>query len=413
MIALLPRRTPRGALFTGNPPLQSRTMTAPTTPTLPGTAFPCQRCGMVLFAGNLVCPNCGALVHAQRLTDLAIEAQREEQTNALRAAMIWREALPLLPPDSRQYQTIVQRIGMLTSNLAPTPSTRTPMTPTPTPPPTPGWSAIPIPSAPPPAAARSAPRNDPLPLAIAKTGGSMLISIVIYAWLFGQQRGLDFGIKFATGFVVLMLVHELGHSLAMRYFRLSASPPIFIPFLGAAVNMRELPRDALEEAVVALAGPVAGAIATGVAYFLYLQTGSLLMLRVAEFSFLLNLLNMLPIPPLDGGRVTAALGPWVWIVGLFGLALYMGYDWFARGRFNFILVLLVLFAWPRIAATLAARRAGAGGGAGTTAAKYFDIGRGPKWAIGIAYLVLSALLAAMYFLCRWESSHRFGSGWIG
>ncbi|MEA2734410.1 MAG: hypothetical protein QOE14_861, partial [Humisphaera sp.] len=70
---------------------------------------------MVLFQGNLTCPNCGALVYAQQLTDLARDAQREEQTNPIRAAMIWQQALPLLPPESKQYQTIAQRIGMLTS----------------------------------------------------------------------------------------------------------------------------------------------------------------------------------------------------------------------------------------------------------------------------------------------------------
>src|SRR5687767_5506853 len=89
--------------------------------TATSTAFPCQRCGMVLFPGNLVCPNCSALVYAKELTDLSLEAHREEQSNPIRAAMIWRQALPLLPPDSKQYQTIVQRIGMLTSNLAAAP----------------------------------------------------------------------------------------------------------------------------------------------------------------------------------------------------------------------------------------------------------------------------------------------------
>ena len=93
-----------------------------TTASTATTAFPCPRCGMVLFMGNLACPNCGGLVYAQRLTDLSIEAQREEQRDRLRAAMIWREALPLLPPDSQQYQTILQRIGMLTSNLAAPPA---------------------------------------------------------------------------------------------------------------------------------------------------------------------------------------------------------------------------------------------------------------------------------------------------
>jgi hypothetical protein len=77
-------------------------------------------------------------------------------------------------------------------------------------------------------------------------------------------------LHFAVGFVVLMLVHELGHSIAMRYFRLSASPPIFIPFLGAVINLRQTPRNALEEAIVGIGGPVTGTIAAGVTYLLYL-----------------------------------------------------------------------------------------------------------------------------------------------
>ena len=234
----------------------------------------------------------------------------------------------------------------------------------------------------------------------------MLISIVVYTMLFSGQRGLDFGLKFATGFVLLMLVHELGHSMAMRYFRLSASPPIFIPFLGAVINLRQMPRNAWEEAVVGIGGPITGTLAAGVTYLIYLQTGSMLFLRLAEFGFLLNLFNMLPVPPLDGGRVTAAVSPWVWIVGLLLVVLYVAADWVVYKRFNFIFVLLLLMAWPRIASVLSARRAG-------SASPYFDIGAASKWAMGIAYLVLSGLLAVMFFLCRWESSHRFGSGLLG
>jgi Zn-dependent protease len=201
-----------------------------------------------------------------------------------------------------------------------------------------------------------------------------------------------------------MLIHELGHSMAMRYFRLSASPPIFIPFLGAVINLRQMPRNALEEAIVGIGGPVTGTIAAGVTYLIYLKTGSVLFLRLAEFGFLLNLFNMLPVPPLDGGRVTAAVSPWVWIIGLALVVCYMAVDWLS-GHFNFILILLLFMAWPRVQRVLTSRDA--------RRTPYYDIGRPAKWMMGIAYIALSTLLAVMFFLCQTEAGRRFGSTWFG
>ncbi|MEO6434477.1 MAG: site-2 protease family protein, partial [Tepidisphaeraceae bacterium] len=259
------------------------------------TTFPCPRCGNMLVYGQLACTRCGALVYSDELTRLAAEAQREESGgNVIRAALLWRQALTLLPPDSSQHHEVSQRVGMLTSHFAQNAMTR-------------GAGgdgklergpAGPAEAGP---AARVVRPNDPWRVAVAKTAGSMLLSIIVYAWMFSGRQGWSFGIQFATGFVLLILVHELGHSLAMRYFGLSASPPIFIPFLGAVINLRQMPRNALEEAIVGIGGPVTGTLAAGVTYLIYLQTGSGLLLRLAEFGFLLNLFNMLPVPPLDGG----------------------------------------------------------------------------------------------------------------
>jgi Zn-dependent protease len=360
------------------------------------TAFPCERCGMVLFHGNLVCPNCGALVYARMLNDIAARAHQEEDSgNILRAAMTWREALPLLPPTSQQYQFVTQRIGTLTARfshgiLA-----------------TPAASAAGLPAAEAAgvAEARPAPRNDPWQLALAKTLGSMLVSIAVYTMLFSSRNGITYGLQFATGFVLLMLVHELGHSLAMRYFRLSASPPIFIPFLGAVINLRQMPRNAWEEAVVGIGGPVTGTIAAGVTYLIYLQTGSELFLKLSLFGFLLNLFNMLPVPPLDGGRVTAAVSPWVWITGLLGVVAWLAHDFFRRGMINPILILLLVMAWPRVFTVLSEPR--------RRRTPYYQIGRRAKWAMGVAYIVLAGALAVMFALCNFEATRRFGSGWFG
>ena len=356
------------------------------------TTFPCERCGMSLFPGSLVCPNCGALVYANALNDIASRAQREEASgNALSAAMIWREALNLLPPASQQYQSIAQRIGMLTSRFA------AGITASATAPPqaTPAEAVTPPPL----------PRNDPWPLALAKTLGSMLVSIVVYTMLFSRDHGMAWGIQFATGFVILMLIHELGHSIATRYFRLSASPPIFIPFLGAVINLRQMPRNALEEAVVGIGGPVTGTIAAGVTYLIYLKTGSDLFLRLAQFGFLLNLFNMLPVPPLDGGRVTAAVNPWVWITGLLGVVGLLVRDFLRYGQINPLLILLLLMAWPRVFRVLRGSR---------KQDPYFQIGRAAKWGMGVAYVVLGVTLYVMFELCKLEAFRRFGTtDWFG
>ena len=79
------------------------------------------------------------------------------------------------------------------------------------------------------------------------TSGTMLVSIAAYAWIWGW--------RFAVGFVLLLLVHELGHVLELRRQGIPASAPLFIPFLGAVVGMKQMPDGRVAEARVALAGP--------------------------------------------------------------------------------------------------------------------------------------------------------------
>jgi Zn-dependent protease len=139
------------------------------------------------------------------------------------------------------------------------------------------------------------------------TSASMLVSIGAYALIWGW--------KFAVGFVLLLLVHELGHVLQLRREGIPASAPMFIPFLGALVAMKELPKDAAAEARVGLAGPVLGSLAALVPLGLYALTGDELFKALAFVGFFLNLFNLLPVLPLDGGRAMAALSPWMWLVG--------------------------------------------------------------------------------------------------
>jgi len=166
---------------------------------------------------------------------------------------------------------------------------------------------------------------------------SMLVSIAAYAWLWGW--------RFGVGFVVLILVHEMGHVVALRRMGIKASAPTFIPFLGAFVAMRQQPKTAWHEAVSGIAGPVFGAAAAAGFWWYSDQTGSGLLRALAFTGFFLNLFNMIPMLPLDGGRAAAALHPVMWLVGLVGLVGLMLY------HPNFVIMLILILggteAWRR------------------------------------------------------------------
>jgi Zn-dependent protease len=148
-------------------------------------------------------------------------------------------------------------------------------------------------------------------LKIFTTSASMLVSIAAYAWIWGWS--------FAVGFVLLLLLHELGHVFQLRREGVEASAPMFIPFLGAVIAAKSMGDDAAAEARVGLAGPILGSIATLVPLGIWLATGEEFWQALAYFGFFINLLNLLPVLPLDGGRAMAALTPWVWFVGFAGL----------------------------------------------------------------------------------------------
>ncbi len=143
------------------------------------------------------------------------------------------------------------------------------------------------------------------------TSASMLVSVAAYALIWGW--------RFALGFVLLLLVHELGHVIQLRREGVKASAPVFIPFLGAAIAARSLGGNALAEARVGLAGPVLGTLAAAVVGVAGLATGSELLKALAFVGFFLNLFNLLPVLPLDGGRAMSALSPALWVVGFAGL----------------------------------------------------------------------------------------------
>jgi Zn-dependent protease len=136
---------------------------------------------------------------------------------------------------------------------------------------------------------------------------SMLISLAVYA--------AAFGMKFATGFIILLTFHEMGHLLASRTVGLGVMPPLFIPFIGAVIRLKHPPHNAKMEANIAIGGPALGTLSTLIFLVLHFWTESLLMLVLAYTGCLLNLFNLIPCDPLDGGRIAAAISTRLWWAG--------------------------------------------------------------------------------------------------
>jgi Zn-dependent protease len=204
------------------------------------------------------------------------------------------------------------------------------------------------------------------------TAGTMAVSIAAYALLWGW--------KFGVALVLLIFVHELGHVIELRRQGVPASAPLFIPFLGAMVGMKQLPADVWREARVALAGPIVGSVGAAACWGLGEALDSEFLVAMAFVGFFLNLFNLLPVVPLDGGRAIAALHPAFWLVGLVGLTALMVYR-----PSPILLIIVVLGAfelWNRWKSRHEFAQAG-----------YYRIKPWQRAAVGVTYLGLAALLA--------------------
>jgi Zn-dependent protease len=140
---------------------------------------------------------------------------------------------------------------------------------------------------------------------------SMFVSAAFYVWLGGWWFGI--------GLVVLLFVHEMGHVLEAKRQGLPVTAPLFIPFMGALITMKQMPHNAWREAKLAIAGPLLGSAGALAIYLLGVAYDSRPLKALAFLGFFLNLFNLLPVIPLDGGRISAALHPALWFAGFLAL----------------------------------------------------------------------------------------------
>lgn len=207
--------------------------------------------------------------------------------------------------------------------------------------------------------------------------GSMLATIWVYTTIYG--------LPFAAGFVGLILVHELGHYAAARQRGLDVGLPMFIPFLGAWITLKDQPVDAETEAYVAYAGPFIGTLGAFAVYFLARAEESDLLMALAYAGFMINLFNLIPLSPLDGGRITQILSPRIWFLGvplLVALFLYFPSP---------LLILIAILAAPSL---LAAWRYDPNS---PEARRYRDIPAATRAEYTILYLGLAAVLALLAY----------------
>jgi len=166
------------------------------------------------------------------------------------------------------------------------------------------------------------------------TGGTMVLSVFAY--------GLIFGIPYAIGFVLLIFVHETGHFIAAKQKGLDVGVPTFIPFVGAWINLKEQPMNVETEAYIGFAGPFIGTLGALICYFLARGYDSNLLLALSYAGFFINLFNLIPISPLDGGRITAILSPRIWLLGIPIMMIFFYY------YPSPILVIIAILAFPQL-----------------------------------------------------------------
>src|ERR1700731_1303279 len=204
-----------------------------------------------------------------------------------------------------------------------------------------------------------------------KSSGTMLLMIWIYTRIWGWQ--------FGVGFVLLLLVHECGHLLVAKKFGLKVGAPVFIPFMGALIALKEAPRNAWMEACVGIGGPMLGALGALVCNSLGEILHSPTLLALASAGYFLNLFNLMPVGFLDGGRIVTALSRWLWLPG-FALLLWFGWTYP-----NLIVWLILIASLPRLYSLFRKRT--------EEERRYYEVTAAQRWTMSILYFGLIAALA--------------------
>ena len=225
-----------------------------------------------------------------------------------------------------------------------------------------------------------------------KMGGTMILSVGAYALIFGWW--------YAVGFVALLLVHELGHYMAARRIGLPAGLPMFIPFVGAWIELKEQPMSVSQEAYVAFAGPFVGTIGATIVLWLAGQYESNLLMALAYAGFFINLFNLIPMTPFDGGRIVAILSPKLWFLGV--PILLIAFFYLRSPMLLIILILLAPTMWHALK----------GAWEGKTPEdrpRYYDVPQEARIRYAAYYLLLIVYLCAMTYQVHERLSSSLGS----
>src|SRR5713101_4268507 len=215
-----------------------------------------------------------------------------------------------------------------------------------------------------------------------KSGGTMVLMIWVYTMMWGW--------KFAVGFVVLLLVHECGHLIVAKKFGLKVGAPVFIPFMGAFIALKEAPRNAWMEACVGIGGPILGSLGALASNSLGEIFDAPIFIALAWFGYFLNLFNLTPVGMLDGGRIVTALSRWLWLPGFAALL------WFGWKYPNLIVWLIVITSLPRIYSLFRKRT--------EEERRYYEVTPAQRWMMSILYFGLIAALALGMYTAHNELS---------
>jgi len=254
----------------------------------------CAACAADIAPSALSCPRCHALVHGDRLRELATEADsaraRDDVSSELAA---WRTTLDLLPEGSTQHAAIRARVDELSHRVpAPPEQDRASSK----------WKGGAVTGL-----ALLLWKFKAIALFVLTKGKLLALGLTKSSTLFSMLASLGvywavYGWPFAAGLIGSIYVHEMGHVATLRRFGIAASAPMFIPGFGALIRSRQHLTNPHEEARVGLAGPIYGLAAAVAAYGAYVLTGSPIWAAIGHFGAWVNLFNLAPVWQLDGAH---------------------------------------------------------------------------------------------------------------